>query len=280
MDTSTTSTPYLLGHDDAEMARLQEQARQLAPATEVLLTLGGIGAGMRVLDLGTGAGDVAFAVARRVGPAGSVVGVDASPAAVATARQRADRNKVGNVSFLSADLHVLDPSTELGGPFDAVVGRLVLLYLDDAAEVVRRCARALRPGCVLLAMEYDMTSAGSVPDTPLAAGATEWIVAAFARAGHDPGLGAHLAGMLSAAGLPDPACLGVQAYLAPNDPGGPRLLASIVRTLLPAIERAGIATAGEVGIDTLERRLQAELSEISAVVRPPALVGAWARTAA
>jgi ubiquinone/menaquinone biosynthesis C-methylase UbiE len=275
--TTTTTTGYLLGHDEAELRRLKEQARILAPATASLLTLAGIEPGMRVLDLGCGAGDVAFLVAGRVGPGGSVVGIDSSLTALDTARHRADRHKIGNVSFLEADVRTLDPTTDLAGPFDAVVGRLVLLYVDDPVDVVRRCATALRPGGVLLAMEYDMTAAGSLPAQPLPTQAMGWITAAFEWAGHDPALGCRLGGILCAAGLDGPVCLGLQSYLAPEDPAGPRLLASTARTLLPAIEAAGIASAAEVDIETLERRIADVQRATGAMSKPPALVGAWAR---
>ena len=53
---------YLLGHDDDELQRLEGQARALARPTQTILTLAGIEPGMRVLDLGTGAGDVALAL--------------------------------------------------------------------------------------------------------------------------------------------------------------------------------------------------------------------------
>lgn len=277
---TATDTPYLLGHEDAEIARLEEQARVLAPATGRLLALAGVQPGMRVLDLGTGAGDVAFLAANAVGPTGSVVGIDQSPTALRVARRRADRDKVGNVSFLQADVRTVEPASELGGPFDAVLGRLVLLYVDDPAEVVRRCGEALRPGGLLLAMEFDMTSAGSVPAQPLPTQTMTWIMAAFASVGHDPGLGARLGGVLAAGGLPDPVCLGLQAYLPSDDPAGPHLLAATTRTLLPAIVRAGIATAEQVDIDTLEQRLADQLSTTGATAKPPALVGAWARTPA
>src|SRR3954447_5669048 len=93
-------TGYVLGHSSAELARLQAQARMLAGPTGAFLTLAGIGPGMHVLDLGSGAGDVAFLVAGRVGPEGSVVGVDSSPTAVEHARERARHEGITNVTFV------------------------------------------------------------------------------------------------------------------------------------------------------------------------------------
>ena len=69
---------YQLGSDAAELKRLDLQGRVLAPATRDILTTAGVGRGMRVLDLGSGAGDAAFVATELVGPAGEVVGVDQS----------------------------------------------------------------------------------------------------------------------------------------------------------------------------------------------------------
>ncbi|HEV3498283.1 MAG TPA: hypothetical protein VHA34_18250 [Actinomycetes bacterium] len=65
---------YQLGSDAVELERLNRQGMVLAPATRMILQAAGIGLGMRVLDLGSGTGDVAFVAAELVGPAGEVVG--------------------------------------------------------------------------------------------------------------------------------------------------------------------------------------------------------------
>ena len=83
-----TGPEYVLGSDEAEIARLQTQAASIAEPTALLLKRGGIAAGMRVLDLGTGPGDVAFQLAELVGANGSVTGVDRDPAQLAVAEQR------------------------------------------------------------------------------------------------------------------------------------------------------------------------------------------------
>ena len=71
-------TTYALGHSSAEIQRLKNQAAMLRPITERLLRSAGIDAGMRVLDLGCGAGDVSMLAAELVGPAGFVVAIDRS----------------------------------------------------------------------------------------------------------------------------------------------------------------------------------------------------------
>ncbi|GAA0907418.1 hypothetical protein GCM10009557_82260 [Virgisporangium ochraceum] len=264
---------YLLGHDPAELARLEHQARLLAPATGTILRLAGIEPGMRVLDLGTGAGDVALQVAELVGPTGSVVGIDQSDRPLALAAHRAEQRGLTNVSFVHDDLHTV-PVT---GTVDAVVGRLVLLYLPDPHAVLRRFADRVRPGGTVAVMEYEMGAAGTVPPTELSARVTHWITESFRRSGLDAHLGARLAQVMRTAGFADVTTLGVQGYREIGDPDGPRMAAGIVRTLLPAIEKTGVATPAEVDIDTLEDRIARDCVDNDAILKTPTLVGAWAR---
>ena len=80
------SQQYIFGDREEEQRRLDAQASLLNPATERFFRASGIGPGMRVLDLGSGAGHVAVLASRLVGPGGSVLGVERDPAAVASAR--------------------------------------------------------------------------------------------------------------------------------------------------------------------------------------------------
>jgi len=85
METKETAQGgYQLGSDATELARLQRQGRVLAPATRAILQAAGIRSGMRVLDLGSGMGDMAFAAVELVGSTGEVVGVEVKASATAT----------------------------------------------------------------------------------------------------------------------------------------------------------------------------------------------------
>ena len=134
---------------------------------------------MRVLDLGCGAGDVTFVAADLVGPDGYVVGVDRSPEALAQARRRAGQRGLAHVRFAEGDIH--DPAP--GGPFDAIVGRLVLMYVPDPAEVLRRQATVLRAGGLVVPVEIDIHTSRSLPAIPLVSQALSWIAEAFAKGG-------------------------------------------------------------------------------------------------
>jgi predicted RNA methylase len=72
----TQPPQYPLGHAEHELERLNLQARMIEPFTRHLFRQAGLSAGMRVLDVGCGCGDVAFLAAELVGPSGQVVGVD------------------------------------------------------------------------------------------------------------------------------------------------------------------------------------------------------------
>src|ERR1700690_4014759 len=90
----TTSTPhveYVLGHSSRELDRLSFQGTVLAPFSRHLFNQAGIVPGMRVLDVGSGSGDVSFLAAELVGESGHVLGVDRSAPAVERARARAIR---------------------------------------------------------------------------------------------------------------------------------------------------------------------------------------------
>jgi 2-polyprenyl-3-methyl-5-hydroxy-6-metoxy-1,4-benzoquinol methylase len=268
--------PYILGHDGDELDRLIDQARFFGDLTDEVLGRAGIGPGMRVLDVGCGAGDVSFLAARRVGPTGTVLGVDRAPEAVEVAERRAREAGLTNVSFAVHDLS----DVTLTGPVDALIGRLVLMYLRDPAAALRRLLDDVKPGGVVAFQEMDMGTATCEPDCPLFATTGERIIQTFVRAGLDHRTGLKLARIYRNAGLPAPQTLqGARVESGPDSPVY-AWLAQTTRTLLPLMERTGVASAAEVGVDTLEARLREAVVAADATVVPPPLIGAWTRTPA
>ena len=123
-DQNNQGRVYVLGHSAEELNRLIDQARLFGELTEDVFVRAGIGPGMRVLDVGCGAGDVSFLLARMVGPSGTVVGVDRSEDAVAMANARARAMGLAQVSFSQGELEDIS----LDQPVDVAVGRFVLMY--------------------------------------------------------------------------------------------------------------------------------------------------------
>jgi len=134
---------YVLGHSAEELNRLIDQARLFGELTEDVFVRAGIGPGMRVLDVGCGAGDVSFLLARMVSPSGEVVGVDRSEEAVAMATARAQAMGLSQVSFSQGELEDIS----LDQPVDAAVGRFVLMYSPDPSVSLRCIELLSKPDC-------------------------------------------------------------------------------------------------------------------------------------
>jgi SAM-dependent methyltransferase len=265
--------PYSLGASESELARLDAQAAAIARPTAVFLRSAGIAPGMRVLDLGTGLGHVAFQLSELVGPTGAVLGIDQVAAMLAVAEQRRVAAGIENVRFVEADVQAFRD----GEAFDAVVGRLILFHLPDPVRVLRHHVAGLTDDGLMLIVDFDVGSARSEPPVPLFMAAREWVLEAFRRAGANPTIGTQLGLILRDAGLTDVETFGMQSYLPPDDAALPALLAGVVRSLAPVIAANAIATEEELGLDSLEQRLSRELRASRAVGLTPAVAGAWGR---
>lgn len=271
--TMTEGQPYSLGASGPELARLDAQAASVARPTALFLRNAGIAPGMRVLDLGTGLGHVAFQVSELVGSAGAVVGIDQAAATLAVAEQRRVAAGVENVAFVEADVRTFRDREA----FDAVVGRLIVFHLPDAIDVLRYHVAGLTEDGLMLMIDFDVGSARSEPSVPLFNSARDWVIEAFRHAGANPVIGTQLGLLLHDAGLADIETFGIQSYLAPDDPAGPALLASVVTSLAPVILANRIATEEELDLESLQERLARELQMSGAVGLIPAVAGAWGR---
>ena len=254
-----------------EYQRLSRQAAFLGGTTERLFHAAGLAPGMRVLDVGSGAGDVALLAAQLVGPEGKVVGVDVDSAALEIARGRAQALGLGNVSFVEGDARTV----ELDGGFDAAVGRFVLMYWADPTAAVRRMAAHVRPGGVVVFQEPDLDPAitsRSLPDDTLWSQTGRLVVETFARAGMQIRMGRQLFGAFLAAGLPAPDMRDEAVVGGGPDFGGYAWLAGIVRTLAPGNgeavhRRCGRARAGHPRRSAPGRRRRLRRRGVVAVVR-------------
>lgn len=267
------SDQYVFQDRAAEQQRLDRQATLFDPLTERVFRAGGLGPGMRVLDLGSGAGHVALLAGRLVGADGRVVGVERDPRAVADATERARAAGVANVEFVVGDVQTLDGVT---GPFDAVVGRLILMYLPDPVDALRRAAALVRPGGLVIAQEADLTYDWAAPPSKLWTQVRQWMLDTLDAAGAEPRMGLRLYQSFVEAGLPAPT-MSLEAALVGGDSAPAWGWANLIRGALPLMERFGVTTAAEVEVETLAERLLADVRSEEGVVIGPPLVGAWSQ---
>lgn len=263
-------TDYALGRSDAETARLVLQGAIYAPLTRRLFQDAGLARGMRVVDLGCGAGDVSLLCAEAVGPGGAVLAVDVDARILETARRRCAEAGVHNVEFVAAELERF----ELPAGIDAIVGRWVLMYLRDPAALLARLARRLSPGGLVVFQEMDLgVPPANHPPTPLLDRLTRLMAPPPGAPGPNVRMGADLHRTLVAAGLPAPAL----RFEAPIGAGagwmGWSYLAATARSLAPMLRRHG----HDLELDGLDERLRDEALRADAVNRLPPVVGAFAR---
>lgn len=273
MDERPGAPEYVLGRSGWESQRLIRQSSILLPFTERIFRRAGLGPGMRVLDLGCGAGDVSFLAAELVGPTGSVVGIDRDPGVLAIARQRAREMALSTVSFEERSIEGFRAS----GPFDAVVGRFVLVYQPDPASTLGHACGLLRAGGIVAVIEPDMSiGVRSCPHVALWQQVSDWIRETFRRGGVHHDIGARLYPVFQRAGLPGPAMR--QDVLI----GGGEALrplyehcTDMIRSLLPRMEQLGIATAEAVAVDTLAERLEHATDAAGSQITYLPSVAAW-----
>lgn len=265
---------YALGHSDRELDRLQVQARLIEPITRGFFVDAGIVPGMRVLDVGSGVGDVAFLVADLVGDTGEVVGVDRSATALAVARERADGRSSRNVFFKQAD----PAEMAFERPFDAVVGRYILMFQPDPAAMLRGVAAHVRAGGVLVFHEPEWACARSDPPVASWDRCCEWVVAAMSAKGADMQMGMKLHATFAAAGLPAPSLRYVSVIGAgANCSDEVHFTADVAVTLLADIEELGLAAPGEIDPGTLADRIVADVAASGSVIVGRSEIGAWSR---
>ncbi len=275
--TRSSSTPYTLGRLDFETQRLIQQHALYGDSTRRLFIEAGIGPGQRVLDLGSGAGDVALLAGELVGPTGSVVGVDLNPSVLEIARTRARDRGLGHVTFVQGDVAELSLAPE----FDAIVGRLVLMYLPDPESTLRTLVNLLRPDGVAVFQEMDFSVcsalAASGVGTPLILRIVPWMLEVFRRSGARTEMGRDLVATFRAAGLSVPALSLYAPMGASADWSGYQYISDTFRSVLPLMERYGIATAAEVDVDTLAERLVAEAIATNQPFFLSPMISGWAR---
>jgi ubiquinone/menaquinone biosynthesis C-methylase UbiE len=272
MTADKSRADYHLGNTDAEHERLTRQAIRLAPVTERFFREAGIGSGQRVLELGSGVGDVAILVARIVGPSGEVVAIERDARTISRARARAAEAGLHNIDFAQTD--IAEYSTDFS--FDAGVGRYILQFLPDPVTTLRSVAKHIRPGGIVAFQEgswapFVLLSA----HLPLWSAAVALLHEAGARSGVNMEMGPALHKVFQEAGLPAPR-MRLEMELG-RDPDFTRWLSDSLRSVLPQIQKLNLSREAVGDLDTLQERLQNEVAMSDTVVPWIGLVAACCR---
>lgn len=275
MDQPANPKPYLLGHSEKELIRLERQGQIYSAETRDVLRRAGVSPGMRVLDIGCGVGDVSMIAAEIVGPTGRVTGIDNAGQALALAQARAARSGYHWLNFASSDIYTF--ATE--DMFDAVIGRFILMHVPDAVAALKAMLRLVRPRGIVAFIEMDIDQAGAVPEMPLLRQCIDWITATYRKVGVEPNMGSMLYATFRAAGLA-PRLTGTCRIESGPDSIAYEFAAESIRSLLPAMERFGIATAAEIRPETIAERLRAAAIAGDHCIFMPRLIGAWATAGA
>jgi SAM-dependent methyltransferase len=270
MTTPSPDVPYVLGDTGAEHERLIRQAAIFDPFTDRLFRDAGIGPGQRVLDVGSGVGDVAMLAARLVGPTGTVVGVERDAGTLTKARERVAEAGLDNVTFVETDV------AELAGvePLDAVVGRLILEFLPDPGAVVRSLSTLLRPGGILAF--HDACWGPLLQLTahlPLRAKCVGLIHRAFQRSGANMDMELVLYRAFQEAGLPAPS-MRIEIPVG-ESPDIARWVYDLFCSLRPRMPAHDLTAAALGDLGSLRARLDAEIARTKAFGACIGLVGAW-----
>jgi SAM-dependent methyltransferase len=253
------------GADGRERLRLL--SRIVRPTTLSLLGRVGIAPGASCLDLGCGGGDVCAELARLVGPAGRVLGVDMDAETIAIAERETAAHALDNISF---KVTAID-AWPLREKFDLAYGRFILTHLPDPAAALSRCRASLRPGGQAVFEDIDFTGHFSYPPSA----AFQRYIALYSEvvhlAGADPNIGPRLPGLLVEAGFDD-----VQVNVA--QPAGLTGEVKAIHHLTMDYIRAPVLAHGLASaevIDGIVQELRALADDALTLMSLPRIVQTW-----
>lgn len=268
-----TTVDYALRRAPEEYERLRAQARMWEAATGRLLDRIGLAAGASCLDAGCGPGETMRLMALRAGPQARITGIDVDAAVAARAQAMLHEAGHRQCKVIAHDLSAYESVP--GGPYDVVFARLLLFHLPERVAVLRRLWNAVAPGGHLLVQDYDLDTAGVLPESPAADTVMRLLTDTFVAVGCDVRAGLSLPSLFIQAGIGTPDGTDVAGRIEPFSTGR-AYLGTTLRMVLPAALAHGVTSAGEA-----EAALAA-LDEDAArhpdhSMLYPLMMGAWKR---
>jgi ubiquinone/menaquinone biosynthesis C-methylase UbiE len=264
-----TEENYVIATGRSGRDRLKVLTGVVAESTDRLLDRLGIAEEMSCLDVGSGGGDVAVNLARRVGPTGRVLGVDRDAISVDIARDEAVELGLTNVTYQALDVYDLQEADR----FDLVFSRFLLSHLPDARAALTAMVGALAPGGVLAVEDVEMSAHFCYPDCPAFRRYVELYVRAATARGDDPDIGPRLPSLLHEAGLRE---IDMSVVQPAGLRGDVKLMNPItMENISDAVVSTGLASAAEVA--DIIRQLYAEAGDEHTVLSIPRIFQVWGR---
>ncbi len=262
---------YIYGRgSESEYKRLVQQGMRYEEETRTIFQKAGIGQGMRVLDVGSGVGEVSRIVADLVSPKGKVVGIDIDPEALAFARKHVP---AANIEFRCS---TIDDFSDSAG-FDAVVGRFILMHLQNPADALKKLSTNLRSGAIICFVEPWHGIAMSHPRVEAFHSFMESGFQALRAAGPHLEMGARLYSDFIEAGLPAPQLHTAAAVSAGDDREFFSLLLesarSGIRATVPEAQRDAVLAQ----VEGIGKAMREEAMNKRATILLMINVGAWSR---
>lgn len=157
--------------------------------------------GKRFLELGCGGGNLALAVAEKIGNGGKVTAIDFDEEILALAKVQANENLITNISFIAMDASEIAFENE----YDIVYSRFLLSHLKEPNALIGKMIRALKPGGKLVVEDIDFSGHFSYPHCTAFETYQRLFITAASNNGQNPNIGLSLFSMLKESGLQETA---------------------------------------------------------------------------
>jgi ubiquinone/menaquinone biosynthesis C-methylase UbiE len=263
---------YVHARDADEYQRLRDQALMWQSATEQVLDRIGLAPGTSALDVGSGPGAVMRLMADRVGPDGSVTGVEID--AKLGAQALADLRAQGGAKFSLIDANVLALEAVPGAPFDLTYCRLFLMHMQDPVAVLEKMQSWTKPGGVVAAQEFDFGSIAVEPLCPAMGEFNRLFESVFRAHGRNLRAGRQLPMQFEAAGIGLPDGTLAEAKFLPLKDIAPMLI-GVYQGLFAAGAELGIVDSARAEAFKQDMAEAAEDGRYYCLT--PILIGAWKR---
>lgn len=269
---ATSPDGYVHARDAEEYQRLRNQGAMWRGATEALLDRIGLKPGMSCLDVGSGPGQVMRLMADRVGPDGTVTGLEIDGQLGAQAL--ADLKAEGGANFQLVEADLLATDTVPGAPFDLTYCRLFLMHMQEPVVALEKMHAWTKPGGVVAAQEFDFGAIAVEPICPAMAEFNRLFEGVFRGHGRNLRAGRQLPAQFEGAGIGslDGTVTEIK-YIPLSD----------MAAMLIGVYQGLFASAVELGLADQARAdaFKTDMAEAAADGRyyclTPILIGAWKR---